>query len=289
MKILVLGGTRFFGKKLVHKLLDSGAEVTIATRGVTPDPFGDRVIRVQADRKDRDSLRAAVGNQVWDVVYDNICYTPREALMACELFAGKVKNYIFTSTLSVYGCASTGQPEADFDPYRYPYETDPEAEADYGEGKRQAEAVFFQRADFPVHAVRFPIVLGEDDYTRRLHFHVDRIRQGEPIGIPNREAKMSFISSDEAASFLYWLKDQTDAGPINACSNGELSLDRILAIVEEAVGRTAIVEPPSDGNRSPFGVPDHWFMDNRRAREAGFEFPQVTDWFIPLVRKLARN
>ncbi|CAH8710626.1 NAD-dependent epimerase/dehydratase family protein [Paenibacillus thiaminolyticus] len=289
MKILVLGGTRFFGKKLVHKLLDSGAEVTIATRGVTPDPFGERVIRVQSDRKDRDSLQAAIGEQVWDAVYDNICYTPREALMACELFAGKVKNYIFTSTLSVYGCASAGHPESDFDPYRYPYETDPGTEVDYGEGKRQAEAVFFQRADFPVHAVRFPIVLGEDDYTRRLHFHVERIRHGEPIGIPNREAKMSFISSDEAASFLYWLKDQTGAGPVNACSNGELSLDRILAIVEEAVGRTAFVEPLAEGNRSPFGVPDHWYLDNRRAREAGFEFPEVTDWFIPLVRKLARN
>ncbi|MDU5144340.1 MAG: NAD-dependent epimerase/dehydratase family protein [Paenibacillus dendritiformis] len=289
MRILVLGGTRFFGKKLVYKLLDSGAEVTIATRGATPDPFGERVVRVRADRKDPESLRAAVGDQVWDAVYDNICYTPQEALMACDLFAGKVKKYIFTSTLSVYGCASDPLAESDFDPYSYPFETDPEAELDYGEGKRQAEAVFFQRAGFPVHAVRFPIVLGEDDYTRRLHYHVDRIRQGEPIGIPNRKAKMSFISSDEAASFLYWLLGQNDAGPINACSNGELSLDRILAIVEEAAGRKAIVEPPAEGNRSPFGVPDHWFMDNRRAREAGFEFPEVTDWFIPLARKLARN
>lgn len=285
----MLGGTRFFGKKLVYKLLDSGAEVTIATRGATPDPFGERVVRVRADRKDPESLRAAVGDKVWDAVYDNICYTPQEALMACDLFAGKVKKYIFTSTLSVYGCASDPLAESDFDPYSYPFETDPEAKLDYGEGKRQAEAVFFQRAGFPVHAVRFPIVLGEDDYTRRLHYHVDRIRQGEPIGIPNRKAKMSFISSDEAASFLYWLLGQNDAGPINACSNGELSLDCILAIVEEAAGRKAIVEPPAEGNRSPFGVPDHWFMDNRRAREAGFEFPEVTDWFIPLARKLARN
>lgn len=33
MKILVLGGTRFFGVHLVNALLEDGHEVTIATRG----------------------------------------------------------------------------------------------------------------------------------------------------------------------------------------------------------------------------------------------------------------
>ncbi|EKN66902.1 hypothetical protein BABA_13477 [Neobacillus bataviensis LMG 21833] len=33
----------------------------------------------------------------------------------------------------------------------------------YAEGKRQAEAVLFQQATFPVVAVRFPIVMGVDD------------------------------------------------------------------------------------------------------------------------------
>ena len=40
MNILVLGGTGFFGKHLVWELLHRGHEVTIATRGRTPDDFG---------------------------------------------------------------------------------------------------------------------------------------------------------------------------------------------------------------------------------------------------------
>ena len=32
-KILVLGGTRFFGRKLVERLLKEGHDVTIMTRG----------------------------------------------------------------------------------------------------------------------------------------------------------------------------------------------------------------------------------------------------------------
>ncbi|MFD0713176.1 NAD-dependent epimerase/dehydratase family protein [Paenibacillus sp. GCM10027626] len=288
MKIIVLGGTRYFGKRLVQKLIDNGDEVTIVTRGAAPDPFGDRVVRVRADRSNRDSLQAAIGDEVWDVVYDNICFTVQEAQMACELFAGKVKQYVFTSSLSVYPWANHAQAEQGFDPYDYPVAAETTAEMDYGEAKRQAEAVFFQQADIPVYAVRFPIVLGEDDYTRRLHFHVERVRRGEPIGIPNREAKMSFIDSDEAASVLYWLKDHPGAGPVNACSNGELSLARIVEVVEEAVGRAAIIVPPTEENHSPFGVPGHWFMDNRHAREAGFAFSELTGWFIPLVHRLAQ-
>lgn len=45
--ILILGGTRFFGKRLVRLLLDEGFKVTIATRGNTSDEFGDQVERIQ--------------------------------------------------------------------------------------------------------------------------------------------------------------------------------------------------------------------------------------------------
>lgn len=39
-RILILGGTRFFGKRLVERLLeDSKNEVTILTRGETSDPL----------------------------------------------------------------------------------------------------------------------------------------------------------------------------------------------------------------------------------------------------------
>ncbi|MGR4032399.1 NAD-dependent epimerase/dehydratase family protein, partial [Bacillus sp. ZZQ-131] len=52
-KVLVLGGTRFFGKHLVEYLLQAGHDVTIATRGVTEDSFGSAVKRIIVDREDR--------------------------------------------------------------------------------------------------------------------------------------------------------------------------------------------------------------------------------------------
>ena len=52
MKILVLGGTRFFGIHMVNDLIEKGHDVTIATRGNTPDDFGDSVSRIRFERTD---------------------------------------------------------------------------------------------------------------------------------------------------------------------------------------------------------------------------------------------
>ena len=43
MEILVIGGTRYFGIHMVNELLNKGHNVTIATRGKSPDPFRNKV------------------------------------------------------------------------------------------------------------------------------------------------------------------------------------------------------------------------------------------------------
>ena len=50
MKILVIGGTRFFGIHMVNKLLELWHSVTIATRGNAKNNFGDRVSRIILER-----------------------------------------------------------------------------------------------------------------------------------------------------------------------------------------------------------------------------------------------
>lgn len=89
-KVLVLGGTRFFGKRLVELLLRSqDNEVTLLTRGRTADAFGDRVARLTADRTDEAALERALSDTSWDIVYDNICYSAEEAAFSYRACSGR--------------------------------------------------------------------------------------------------------------------------------------------------------------------------------------------------------
>lgn len=287
--ILVLGGSRYFGKRLVNLLIQQGRHnITVVTRGQAELQLEGPVRHVRVDRTDEDALQAAVGGESWDMIYDNICFLPGEALAAIRIFQGKVKRYILTSTLSVYNLGKVPLTETDFDPYHHELNIHSQQALNYGEGKRQVEAAFFQKADFPVAALRIPIVLGPDDYTQRLQFHIDRVRQGTAIGLPNPEAAISFIHSAETANFLNWLGNSAITGPINACSTGEITLRQLLGLIEEATGKQAIIqEETAQENQSPFGVSSSWVMDHTKAAGAGFKFEILSDWLPDLVQTIA--
>lgn len=57
MKVLVFGGTRFFGKTLVKSLIEKGYDVTIATRGIIDDEFGDKIERIIVERNSPEDMK----------------------------------------------------------------------------------------------------------------------------------------------------------------------------------------------------------------------------------------
>lgn len=288
--ILVLGGTRFFGRKLVELLIEDGHNVVILTRGQSGNPFGDKVEHIIADRFNKEELTKKIEGRTFDIVYDNICYSPNDAYSFCEVFNGKIEKLVFTSTLSTYIADGNVKSEVDFDPYNYKILFGDREDFTYGEGKRQAEAVFFKYATFPVVAVRFPIVMGVDDYTRRLHFHVERIAKEEPIGFLNMDAEMSFIQATEAALFLKWAGMTEVKGPYNATANGRITLSDLIKIVETAIGKSAKISlVGNDEIVSPYAIPASWYMTNEKATNGGFQFTNLHDWLKPLVEAIVSN
>lgn len=288
--ILVLGGTRFFGRKLVELLIEDGHNVVIMTRGKSGNPFGDKVEHLIVDRLNKEGFAKKVEGRTFDIVYDNICYSSNDAHTFCEIFNGKIGKLVFTSSLSTYLPDGNEKSEADFDPFNYEIQWGDREDFTYGEGKRQAEAVFFQYAKFPVVAVRFPIVMGEDDYTRRLHFHVDRIANELPIGFLNMDAEMSFIQATEAAQFLKWAGTSEVEGPLNATANGKITLSDLIKLIEAATGKSAKISLlENDEVGSPYAVPSSWYMTNEKATNKGFQFTNLHDWLKPLVNAIASN
>ena len=100
MKVLVLGGTRFFGKHMVSKLLEAGHDVTVATRGRAADPFGDKVRRLTVERTDGESLGKALAGQWYDAVCDSLAYCSNDVKALLDHV--ECGRYVMTSTASVY-------------------------------------------------------------------------------------------------------------------------------------------------------------------------------------------
>jgi nucleoside-diphosphate-sugar epimerase len=285
-RALVLGGTRFFGKKLVNNLLKAGVEVTIATRGKTEDGFGDKVNRIHIDRVDRASIEK-LAFQSWDVVYDQTCYSPQEALDISEVLSGKIGRLIFTSTAAVYEGGSELK-EEQFDPYnfeigeildRFEYI----GVAGYQQAKRQAEAVYFQKADFPVVAVRLPFVVGEDDYSERLKFYVNKVKEQEEMYIPEFEAVLDFITSDEAGRFLFWLGNSDFVGPINGGAKDEINFKQFIEMIEEVVGKKAVLTENKEA-LTPYVLFAAFALSVEKAEQLGYRFPKINEFLPRLIK-----
>ncbi len=113
MKILVIGGTRYFGIHMVNKLLAQGYDVTIATRGNTQDSYGDKVERITLQRTNPESIKEALSGKYFDVVIDKIAYCSNDIKYVMDVV--DCDKYIYMSSTSVYDPKTIDTKENDFD------------------------------------------------------------------------------------------------------------------------------------------------------------------------------
>ncbi|MEZ4740872.1 MAG: NAD-dependent epimerase/dehydratase family protein [Bdellovibrionota bacterium] len=285
MKILVIGGNRFFGKRLVQNLLKQGHDITLLNRGHTDDGFGQQIRRLQCDRTEKAQLEKITHNLHWDIVYDQVCYDYRTAKDACEVFNEKTNSYIFTSSQSVYN-AGKNLKETDFNPKDHNFEREEIQHNDYAEAKRQAEVGFYKYSKFDVTYARFPIVVGLDDYTQRFKFHVDRIKMEKPIYFPNIEAQISFVTSEFAAHILSSMSVKPIKGAINIASPKPISLLDFIKTIEKFVDKKMISTPDAtEENQSPYGIHEDWFMNCDRLNEFGENASEIIKWLPELLKQ----
>ncbi|WP_375138042.1 NAD-dependent epimerase/dehydratase family protein [Streptomyces sp. Act143] len=290
-EVLVIGGNRYFGKRLISRLLAAGDRVTVLNRGSSAAPPG--TTHLVADRDDEESLLAALGERTFDVVVDQVCYTPRQAAVARRVFTGRTGRYVMTSTVEVYEYEDSVTPvrEDAVDPLTVPVDLelpwdDPEfLVSHYGEGKRQAEAVFAAGPGFPHVAVRVAHVLGgDDDFTGRLEHYASRIRTGEPIAVPFSNQPATYIHVEEIADFLAWTVGEDFTGPVNAASHGTLTTEELCAAVAAHLPEGKVVFRLVEvGEVSPFAFFRSYGMDNSRAARLGFAFHAAPEWLPAAV------
>lgn len=275
---LMLGGTQFVGKRVVQLLLERGIQVTIATRGQKQDDFGDQVTRVRLDRTDEKSVLHALQGKEFDVVFDHTCYSPVEVREVLEALGDGVGKYVFISSVAVYDFGEN-LTEQEFNPRHFDIHYKPREEyaglEGYQEAKRASEAVLYQQAPCPVVTVRFPYIVGVDDYTERFAFHVRSIEEGHSIGVSNPQARFGFVDSAEAAHFLVEVAASDFEGPVNGGSDGSVSHEELYQMIAQALDREYRLSEDTMTNRSPYDLGDSLAQTTAFAHEQGFSFKEM--------------
>lgn len=294
-KICVIGGGRYFGKLLVQRLAEAGHEVTVINRGSTRPPAG--VEHLVADRDDEAALTAALGTRTFDVVVDQVCYTPVQAAVAARVFRDRTRRYVMTSTIEVYDPATADLPavpagtpvtEDLVDPAVWrvrldlPWQDAAYQDAHYAEGKRQAEAVLTRAGGFGFVPVRSAHVLGggTQEFTGRLAHYAELVSRGGTVDVYAAERPTVFIHHEEMADLLLWASTASDfTGPVNACSDGLLDVRELSGLIASRTGREPVYRTVAAGEAAgPFSFDRHYAMSNTRAKELGFTFSRTADW-----------
>ncbi|HUJ20824.1 MAG TPA: SDR family oxidoreductase [Bryobacteraceae bacterium] len=183
MKVLVIGGTQFIGRRLVTELLKAGHSVSILHRR-SKHNFSKRVENLAADRNDAAAVRRVVSDRRFEVVFDNV-YDWQRGTTAAQVEAtahamgSHVERYVFMSSVAAYG---DGLNHYEGDPLAPDNHSEP-----YVRNKAMTERALLRlhrKTGFPVVTFRPPFVYGPENPFYREAFFWDRLRAGRPIVIP---------------------------------------------------------------------------------------------------------
>jgi len=310
LRILILGGTGFTGPYQVRYALERGHTVTLFNRGRQHKNWPGKVEELIGDRNTGD-LKALEGRE-WDVCIDNPTTLPFWVRDAGRVLHGKVQQYVFISTLSVY--AEDDKPADESAPLARYVGTDPMAEtieslrANVAELYGPLKAVSEQEArkQFPgmVTIIRPGLIVGPGDETDRFTYWPVRLsRGGEVLAPGDGTDAVQFIDARDLAEWTIRMTESRAFGTFNATGpENPLQMRRMLTEIATAIHSDArITWVPTkfleERNVAPWSDMPVWVPDEgdsagfakrsiRNAVAAGLTFRPLTvtaadtlEWF----------
>lgn len=219
LRILILGGTGFIGPQQVEYALARKHALTLFNRGQTNAGLFPNVPRIIGDRNapnGHDGLKSGT----WDVVIDNPTRNPAWVRDAGVALKGRVGQYIFVSTISVFSDYS--KPGMDENgPLNAPADPSVWASADgkdYGPNKVRCEMeAKAQFGEDKLTIVRPGLIVGPGDLSDRFSYWPVRIDKGGEIlapGTPNDPAQ--YIDVHDLSEWIVRTGENHTLGTFNA-------------------------------------------------------------------------
>lgn len=239
MKVLFIGGTGNISSACSRFAVEKGIDLYHLNRGKVKADVPAEVKTITADIKNKQQVEQALKGHSFDVVVNFIAFTPEDVLQDIEIFKGKVKQYIFISSASVYQKVGGHSVITESTPLYNPY-------WDYSQDKIRCEEILnneFRESGFPITIVRpsltyetvIPVAIGSwTDYTI-----IDRMKKGKPVIIHGDGSSIWTVthSIDFAKAFTGLLGHQQAIGhAFHITSDELLNWNQIYEAVAEAAG-----------------------------------------------------
>ena len=249
MRVLFIGGTGFISTAVSRLVVERGIDLTLLNRGKTA-AVAAGMEQVIADIHQPVSVRAALGDQQFDVVVNWIAYTAADIERDLELFRGRTKQYIFISSASAYQKPATFYRISESTPLYNPF-------WQYSRDKIACEDRLMQayrEEGFPITIVRpsltyepnFPIALGGWGCYTLAH----RLLNGKPIIVHGDGTSLWVVThaEDFGRGFIGLLgNDQAIGHAFHITSDEVLTWNQIYQTIADGLGVEAkIVHIASD-------------------------------------------
>lgn len=241
MRVLILGGTLFLGRHLVEAAQARGDQVTLFNRGRTdPGLFPDvETLHGDRDAGDLDALRTGE----WDAVVDTSARVPRWVRDSVGLLAGRVGQYTFVSSCSVYADTSAAGTDESSPVLALADETVEEiTSADvYGGLKVLCERAAAEALPGRALSVRAGLIVGPYDPTGRFTYWVHRIAAGGEVLVPEpRDQPVQLVHARDLADWMLDASARGETGVFNATGPASpLTMEALVTEIREATGSDA--------------------------------------------------
>lgn len=178
MRVLIIGGTGLISTAITNRLLREGAEVVHLNRGKTaPRYTGGTVKVIQVDRHDPSFPNTLRSNGPYDVVIDMCAYHPDDLRPALSALKDRTQQYIFCSTVDVYGKPAQRLPITESEPLT--------GHTEYARNKIACEELVMQAEGFEKTIVRPSCTYGEGGVVIHTFgwetWFLSRLEQGLPV------------------------------------------------------------------------------------------------------------
>ncbi len=200
--ILVLGGTRYLGLEFISILNEENTRLYVASRNkILTNNF------INIDRKNQEDLDNLFKNIQFDIVIDfiNFSLPDCEKLLNALKFQIKPPKLILISSTYIYDDPLQIKKDSTFNenaflPNNHKLFGLDRPNVSYSNGKKDMESYAVNNyLDGKLVILRFPIILGANDYTQRTFFYSSLIKDERAINPYNIHSKSNYIFSSEAA------------------------------------------------------------------------------------------